>query len=92
MGDDLGASSTRIARAISWLLLKILATLAALFLLLRVISPSLMTRHDDVSFWVGAACWPLALVLLIWAVIWITQDLKAIRGLLNDRKRLPRVL
>jgi hypothetical protein len=84
--------STRVAPVISWLVLKIFATLVGLFALVRVISPSLMSRHDDLSFWAGVACWPAGLVVLIWAGVWIAQDLKIIRRRLDDRKRLPRVL
>jgi hypothetical protein len=92
MDGERQAVSTRIVSAITWLLIKMVLTAAALFVLLRVVSPSLMTLHNNLSFWIGAACWPLALVLAIWAVVWISRDVGLIRGLLDDQKRLPRVL
>ena len=84
--------STSIARAVTWLVLKSVIVLAGLFVLVRVISPNLMTSHNDLSFWAGVALWPLALVLLVWAGVWLSADVKFIRGRLDARKRLPRVL
>ena len=86
------ADATGVVRAITWLLLKILATAALLFVLLRLISPLLMTQHNDLTFWIGAACWPAALVVAVWAAVWISQDLAVIRRRIGDRKRLPKVM
>ena len=61
------------------LVLKVLAVIAALFVLLRLISPNLMTAHNDILFWLGVACWPAAVLLVLWSGVWIARDVRALR-------------
>jgi uncharacterized integral membrane protein len=63
----------------TWLVLKVLAVIAALFVLLRLASPNLMTAHNDILFWIGVACWPAAVLLVIWSGVWIARDVRALR-------------
>ncbi len=63
----------------TWLVLKVLAVIAALFVLLRLASPNLMTTHNDILFWLGVACWPAAVILVLWSGVWVARDVRALR-------------
>ncbi len=63
----------------TWLVLKVLAVIAALFVLLRLISPNLMTAHNDILFWLGVLCWPAAVLVVLWSGVWIARDIRALR-------------
>ena len=63
----------------TWLVLKVLAVIGALFVLLRLISPNLMTAHNDILYWLGVLCWPAAVLVVLWCGVWIARDLRALR-------------
>jgi predicted membrane protein len=67
---------------------KLLAALAAVFVLTRFVSPTLMDIHSDLAFWAGVACWPVAVILAILAVAWIYRDFKIFRRLQGAPTRL----
>jgi hypothetical protein len=70
----------------TWLVLKVLAVAAAVFVLLRLAAPNLMNTHNDVL------CWPAAGLLVLWAGAWIARDIAALRRratILPPLKRRP---
>jgi hypothetical protein len=76
----------------TWLVLKVLAVAAAVFVLLRLAAPNLMNTHNDVLFWLGVLCWPAAGLLVLWAGAWIARDIAALRRratILPPLKRRP---
>jgi hypothetical protein len=89
MADPSGLRSRESLAALLRIFIKTLVGIAAVFVLVRIISPDLMDIHSDLAFWAGLLCWPLALVVAVGAVIWIARD---IRGLGASRllpQRLP---
>jgi hypothetical protein len=58
--------------------------LACVFLLVRVASPMLMDMRDTALFVLGAACWPLATLILFWAGVWFASDWRTFRRRLSS--------
>ena len=68
--------------------LKLVAALAAVFMLVRFAAPVLMDIHNDLAFWAGVACWPLAIILALLAAAWIYRDYRTFRRLQGAPARL----
>jgi len=66
------------------------AALAAAFLLVREAAPALMDMRSTALFVLGAACWPLAGLVLLWAGVWFSSDWRAFRDRLSrlDKERI----
>ena len=59
--------------------IKLLLAAIAVFVLTRVLSPMLMDVRNNFAFWTGVACWPAAVVVVVWAMAWIIGDLRTLR-------------
>lgn len=89
MADQAGLRSRESLAALLRIFIKTLVAIAAVFCLVRVIAPSLMDDHNDVAFWSGVLCWPLAAVVAVGAVVWIARDIRGLGMAPIPPKRLP---
>lgn len=53
------------------------AVLWVAFALARIVAPLCMDLHNTALFWVGVACWPVAALILLWAIIFSLADWRA---------------
>ncbi len=62
---------TKLIKFISLSFLRVLAVLLGAFLLVRVVAPPLMTMQNNFAFFLGAICFPAAIVLILWGGLWV---------------------
>jgi hypothetical protein len=89
MTDPAGHRSRKALAALLWIFVKTLSALAAVFVLIRVIAPSLMDDHNDIAFWTGVLCWPAAVVVAVGALVWIIRDIRGLGSVPLLIERLP---
>ncbi|MDR3509871.1 MAG: hypothetical protein P4L64_18445 [Caulobacteraceae bacterium] len=76
MSEPVGSSRGPSAALVVGVFVKVIVALAVVFILVRILAPTLMDYHNDILFWLGAACWPLAIIVAIFAGSWIYRDIR----------------
>jgi hypothetical protein len=89
MADQPGHRSRESLAVLLRIFIKTLAAVAAVFVLVRIVSPELMDHHNDLAFWAGVLCWPLAAVVAVGAVVWIARDVRGLGAAGTSLQRLP---
>ena len=69
-------NETKVVKFVSLSLLKTIILFFGVFLLVRVIAPSLMDIHSTFAFIIGAMCFPAAILLLLWGALWLWLSYK----------------
>ena len=80
MAETTGRRSRETLAALLRLFVKTLAAAAIVFVLARIVSPDLMNIKNDIAFWAGLACWPLAIIVGVGAALWIARDIRRLGG------------
>jgi hypothetical protein len=80
MAEPAGRRSRETLAALLRLFVKTLLAAALVFVLARIVAPDLMDIKNDIAFWAGLACWPLAIIVGVGAAISIARDLRGLGG------------
>ncbi len=89
MVDPVGHRSHEARLTLLRIFIKTLFAVAVVFVLVRIVSPSLMDDHNDIAFWSGVLCWPLAVIVAVGGLVWIARDIRGLGAPHILPKRLP---
>ena len=70
------------------IIVELLVTPVTAFGLAAFAAPILMDIRNNLAFWAGAACWPLAALVVAVGLAWIVRDLKELFRLRNGPTRI----